>query len=151
LSEQPDIILLPAREGPLKGVGFIATRPPDCLPHRWTAAVPGFRRFIVGSWADRALECGWTAAELFGSPGKWSQIHLTGCAWLVGDRKVIGVETTAITIETPEVTYVEKIGTATTMKTRPGSQLRFRRRPANGSMRTYFEPEPASPDGKFLR
>jgi hypothetical protein len=53
---------------------------------------------------------GWTAEELYGVPPLWAQIHRTGGALLIGDRKVIAVTANNIVVETPA-----------------GSQLRFRR------------------------
>jgi hypothetical protein len=105
-----EMILMPATEGPLRGVGFTASRPPDCLPHRWTIAVMGFRRFIAEGWADQALALGWTPTELFRLPGLWSQIWLCGAAWLIGEAHVVAVTEAAITIEKPS-----------------SSQLKFRR------------------------
>jgi hypothetical protein len=99
-----EIVLLSATERPLKGVGFTARRPPDCLPHRWTIAVIGFRRFIAEGWADQALALGWTPVELFRLPELWSQIWLCGAAWLIGEAHVVAVSEVAITIETPSGT-----------------------------------------------
>jgi hypothetical protein len=102
-----DIILLPATEGPLKGVSFVVKRPPDCLPHRWTIAVIGLRRFIAEGWGDQALALGWTPIELFRLPELWSQIWLCGTAWLIGEAHVVAVIEAGISIEMPSGTRLK--------------------------------------------
>jgi hypothetical protein len=84
--------------------------PLDCSPLRWAVAKQGFRAFVESGWADRALEAGWGADELFRLPPFWSQIDQTGVAWLIGDRQVVQVTAKAIMVETPS-----------------GSRLAFRR------------------------
>jgi hypothetical protein len=88
-----------------------AEMPPDCsMVARWVAAKDGLRRFVADGWGDRAAALGWTPEELYRTPPLWRQIHLTGAALLVGDRKVIAVTADNIVIET-----------------RSKSQLKFRR------------------------
>ena len=55
---------------------------------------------LTEGWADKARACGWSDTELFALPPLWSRLDLTGCAWLLGDKKVIEVSAGAITIET---------------------------------------------------
>jgi hypothetical protein len=81
------------------------------LQSRWAIAVEGAERFLLDGWALKAVELGWSVAELYNVPSLWSQIHLTGVALLVGDRKVVAVTADAITIETDT-----------------GARLKFRRR-----------------------
>jgi hypothetical protein len=87
-----------------------AERPDDCLMHRWSEAQRGLVGFIHDGWGDRAALLGWTVEELYRLPPLWSQIHLTGCAWLIGDRQVIAVTADHIVIGASQ-----------------GSRLRFRR------------------------
>jgi hypothetical protein len=77
-----------------------AERPDDCWMHRWTEAQRGLVGFIHDGWGDRAALLGWTPEELYGLPVLWSQIHLTGCAWLIGDKRVVAVSEASIAIET---------------------------------------------------
>jgi hypothetical protein len=84
--------------------------PLDCPPPRWAVAQQGFKRLVEDGWADRALEAGWTAEELFRLPPFWSQIAETGVAWLIGDWRTVEVTMRAITVETPS-----------------GARLKFRR------------------------
>jgi hypothetical protein len=87
-----------------------AERPDDCWTHRWSEAQRGLVGFIHAGWGDRAALLGWTAEELYRLPPLWSQIHLTGCAWLVGDKKVLVATADHIVIEASQ-----------------GSRLKFRR------------------------
>ena len=87
-----------------------AERPDDCWMHRWSEAQRGLVGFIHAGWGDRAALLGWTAEELYRLPPLWSQIHLTGCAWLVGDKKVLVATADHIVIEASQ-----------------GSRLKFRR------------------------
>jgi hypothetical protein len=63
-------------------------RPPDVADAQWNAAMSGLRAFLVSGHADEALRLGWPPDELYRVPELWSQIHLTGCALLIGDRLV---------------------------------------------------------------
>ncbi|HZZ21653.1 MAG TPA: hypothetical protein VFE60_03315 [Roseiarcus sp.] len=87
-----------------------AERPDDCWMHRWSEAQRGLVGFIHDGWGDRAALLGWTIEELYRLPPLWSQIHLTGCAWLVGDKRVVAATEASIVIEASQ-----------------GSRLRFRR------------------------
>ena len=87
-----------------------AERPDDCWMHRWSEAQRGLVGFIHDGWGDRAALLGWTVEELYRLPPLWSQIHLTGCAWLVGDKRVVAATEASIVIEASQ-----------------GSRLRFRR------------------------
>jgi hypothetical protein len=87
-----------------------AEPPPDCSGRHWAAAQYGLRHFVDDGWADQAALLGWTVDELYRVPELWSQIHLTGAALLISERRVVAVTGDAIAIET-----------------RSGSQLKFRR------------------------
>jgi hypothetical protein len=67
---------------------LMAERPEDCWMHRWAEAQRGLAGFVHNGWSDRCVLLGWTPEELFRLPALWSQVHLTGCAWLIGDRHV---------------------------------------------------------------
>jgi hypothetical protein len=84
--------------------------PEDCWMHRWSEARRGLAGFIHDGWGDRAALLGWSPTELFNLPPLWSHIHLTGCAWLVGDKKVLVATADHIVIEASQ-----------------GSRLKFRR------------------------
>jgi hypothetical protein len=51
----------------------------------------GHDRFVTEGWAEKALAHGWSERELFALPERWSRIDQCGVAWLVGERRVIGV------------------------------------------------------------
>jgi hypothetical protein len=87
-----------------------ATAPPDCRPDRWIVARQGLERFVAEGWGDVASAFGWTPQELYRVPELWRQVHLTGAALLVADRRVLAVTTGNIVIGT-----------------RAGSELKFRR------------------------
>jgi hypothetical protein len=79
--------------------GFVAaavSRPSD----KRRIARAGRDRFVAEEWADTARSHGWSEQELFGLPERWSGIDQCGVAWLVGERRVIGVTSDAIAIET---------------------------------------------------
>jgi hypothetical protein len=115
---KPDLLrILEHREA--AKAALAAEEPEDCgfvrgdygiRVDRWTTATSGLRRFLAGGWGDQAALMGWGVAELYAVPALWSQIHLTGAALLIGDRKVVAVTADSIVIET-----------------RPGSTLKFRR------------------------
>ena len=76
-----------------------AKAPPDCSEHRWGLAQHGLKRFVGEGWGDQAALLGWTPEELYRLPELWSQIHLTGAAWIVGVKRVIAVTEASIVIE----------------------------------------------------
>jgi hypothetical protein len=106
---KPDLLRVIASREAAKAA-LIAAPPPDCLPHRWAAALEGLKRFIADGWGDQAALLGWTPHELYRRPPLWSQVSLTGAALLVADRRVVAVTEASIAIETLS-----------------GSQLKFRR------------------------
>jgi hypothetical protein len=57
--------------------------------------------FLAGGHAERALACGWSHSELFNVPDRWSQIRLTGAAWLIGEWNIAAVDVEAITVSPP--------------------------------------------------
>jgi hypothetical protein len=71
----------------------------------------GRDRFVAEGWAEKARSHGWSERELFALPELWSRVDRCGVAWLVGERRVIGVTADGIEIETE-----------------PGARLRFSRR-----------------------
>jgi hypothetical protein len=77
---------------------------------RWALAIEGLKRFVLQGWGDQAALLGWTREELYRVPALWSQIHLTGAALLIGERRVMAVTSDSIVV---------------TM--RSGSTLKFRR------------------------
>jgi hypothetical protein len=89
---------------------LMAERPEDCWMHRWSEAQRGLAGFIHDGWGDRAALLGWSPEELYRLPALWAQIHLTGCAWLIGDKKVLMATADHLVIEASR-----------------GSRLRFRR------------------------
>jgi hypothetical protein len=89
---------------------FRSEHPPDVRKERWAVALHGLRYFVVKGWGDQAALMGWSRGELYRVPALWSQIHLTGAALLIGDRKVVAVTEDNIVITTPT-----------------GSRLKFRR------------------------
>ena len=108
-ANKPDLLRILAGREAAKAA-FNTTPPPDCSPQRWSAAQYGLRRFVEKGYADQATLLGWSNEELYRVPELWSQIHLTGAALMIDDRKVIAVTKSSIAIET-----------------RSGSQLKFRR------------------------
>jgi hypothetical protein len=92
--------LLRARQA--EEAALMAERPEDCWMHRWNEAQRGLAGFIHDGWGDRAALLGWSPEELYRLPALWSQVHLTGCAWLVGDRHVIAATADHIVIEAPQ-------------------------------------------------
>jgi hypothetical protein len=77
-----------------------AERPPDVSDDRWETALTGLRAFIAAGHGDEALRLGWQRDELYRVPQLWSQIHICGCALLIGDREVTGITSSAIQIKT---------------------------------------------------
>jgi hypothetical protein len=90
--------------------GFVAaavSRPSE----KGRNARAGRDRFVAEGWAEKARSLGWSERDLFALPEHWSRVDQCGIAWLVGERRVIGVTADAIAIETE-----------------PGARLRFYRR-----------------------
>ena len=54
----------------------------------------------AGSAAKARARHGWSERELFALPERWARIDQCGVAWLIGERRVIGVTADAIAIET---------------------------------------------------
>jgi hypothetical protein len=80
--------------------GFVAaavSRPSE----KRRIARAGRDRFVAEGWAEKARSHGWSEGELFALPERWSRIDQCGVAWLVGERRVIGVTEANITIESP--------------------------------------------------
>jgi hypothetical protein len=75
------------------------TMPDGCSPKAWARAVVGQRRFVEEGWADKARACGWSDTGLFALPPLWSRLDLTGCAWLIGERRILSVTAETIAIE----------------------------------------------------
>jgi hypothetical protein len=95
---KPDLLrVLAGREAARSALD--ATVPPDCLPRRWTEAQDGLRRFVNSDWADQGALLGWTAEELYRVPPVWARVDLAGAALLIGDRRVIAVTESSISIE----------------------------------------------------
>jgi hypothetical protein len=68
-------------------------------PQRWVAAQESLRRFVRDGWCDQAALLGWTADELYRVPPVWARVDLAGAALLIGDRRVIAVTESSISIE----------------------------------------------------
>ena len=95
---KPDLLrVLAGREAARSALD--ATAPPDCLPRRWTEAQDGLRRFVNDGWADQGALLGWTAEEFYRVPPVWARVDLAGAALLIGDRRVIAVTESSISIE----------------------------------------------------
>jgi hypothetical protein len=77
-----------------------AAKPEDVDAHQWRRAIEGLESFLLSGWGDEALRLGWSHDELFCVPKLWSQIHLCGCALLIGDREVVGITSSEIRIKT---------------------------------------------------
>jgi hypothetical protein len=75
-------------------------RPPDVKAAQWDAAMSGLSAFLRGGHGAEAERLGWPPDELYRVPELWSQIHLTGCALLIGDREVTDITADAIRIKT---------------------------------------------------
>jgi hypothetical protein len=76
-----------------------AERPPDVSDDRWETALTGLRAFIAAGHGDEALRLGWQRDELYRVPQLWSQIHICGCALLIGDHEVVGITSSEIRIK----------------------------------------------------
>jgi hypothetical protein len=72
----------------------------------------GLSAFLRAGHGAEAERLGWPSDELYHVPELWSQIHLAGCALLIGDREVVDIAAAEIRI-----------------KTASGSTLAFRRKP----------------------
>ena len=49
--------------------------------------------------ADRRRYSGWTAVESYRVPPVWARVDLAGAALLIGDRRVIAVTESSLSIE----------------------------------------------------
>jgi hypothetical protein len=77
---------------------------------RWALAVQGLPHFVSLGFGDQACLMGWSKDELYRVPELWSQVHLTGAALLIDDRRVLAITADNIVVAT-----------------RSGSTLKFRR------------------------
>jgi hypothetical protein len=102
---------LPGGSSPIL-VAAARARPSDVNDANWATAMRGLSAFLRDGHGAEAERLGWPPDELYRVPELWSQIHLTGCALLIGDREVIDI--TADKIE---------------IKTASGATLAFRRKP----------------------
>jgi hypothetical protein len=75
-------------------------RPDDAADAQWDAAMRGLSAFLRDGHAAEAERLGWPPDELYRLPELWSQIHLAGCALLIGDREVVEITSAAIRIKT---------------------------------------------------
>jgi hypothetical protein len=75
--------------------------PIGCTEKQWAEARDGLGRFIDEGWAARAIELGWSEAELFQLPSNWHRLDETGAAWLIGRWDVVEVDAEAITVKPP--------------------------------------------------
>jgi hypothetical protein len=60
----------------------------------------GLSAFLRNGHGAEAERLRWPPDELYRVPELWSQVHLTGCALLIGDREVVEVTAAAIRIKT---------------------------------------------------
>ena len=83
-------------------------------PNRWPQIQRDARQLVERRWPHRALELGWTTADLFGCDRRapWYRLDRSGLVLILGDHEVVELDT----------------GVAT-LGTRAGSVLRYRRRP----------------------
>jgi hypothetical protein len=71
------------------------------MPDLWAESVLGLMRFVVGGWAAKAEQAGWTDEELYRMPPLIARVDLTGAALLIGgDHRVVDVTEHSIVIET---------------------------------------------------
>jgi hypothetical protein len=97
---QPDLLRL-LRQREAAQLALTAVRPTGAREAEWGDALAGLKRFLDELWAAQALCLGWSLAQLFSAPARWSQIHLTGAALLVGRWSVLDVDAEAITVKSP--------------------------------------------------
>jgi hypothetical protein len=76
-------------------VATVVSRPSE----KQRVARAGRDRFVAEGWAKKARFHGRSGRELFALPERWSRIDQFGVAWLIGERRVIGVPADAIAIE----------------------------------------------------
>jgi hypothetical protein len=80
---------------------FGAKRQLGCTELQWDSALLGLHHFLADGWSERAQALGWSEGELFHLPALWSQIRLTGAAWLIGEWNVVEAAAEAITVKPP--------------------------------------------------
>ena len=99
-ANKPDLLrILEGREAARAALN--AEPPLDCSPQRWAAARLGLQNFVVRNWGDQAILLGWSIQELYNVPELWGQIHLTGAALLLDDRKVVAITAELIATASP--------------------------------------------------
>ena len=83
-------------------------------PNRWRQIQRDVGRLVEGGWTRRALDLGWTPADLFGCDQRapWYRLDRSGLVLLLGGHEVV------------ELTSGEAV-----LRARTGSVLRYRRRP----------------------
>ena len=83
-------------------------------PQRWPRVQRDAARLVEGGWLQRALDLGWTAADLFGCDRRapWHRLDRAGLVLLTGGHEI-----------------VELTADVAALRTSTGSVLRFRRRP----------------------
>jgi hypothetical protein len=97
---KPDLVHL-LRQRQAAEALFTVERPAGASKAEWTDALRGLRAFLDQGWADIALLAGWSYSELFNVPALWSQIRLTGAAWLIGKWTVMAIDGDAIIVKSP--------------------------------------------------
>jgi hypothetical protein len=78
--------------------GMLSEPPPGATPAEWNQALDGLRRFLDGGWSAKAIELGWSEAELFQLPSNWHRLDECGVALLIGRWEVVDVDAKAITV-----------------------------------------------------
>jgi hypothetical protein len=83
-------------------------------PQRWPRVQRDVMRLHEGSWAQQALNLGWTVVDLFGCDRRapWHRLDRGGLVLLIGGHEI-----------------AELTGDNAALRTSTGSVLRFRRRP----------------------
>jgi TubC N-terminal docking domain len=83
-------------------------------PQRWPRVQRDVMRLLEGSWAQQALNLGWTVVDLFGCDRRapWHRLDRGGLVLLIGGHEI-----------------AELTGDNAALRTSTGSVLRFRRRP----------------------
>ena len=83
-------------------------------PNRWLQVQRDMHQLVERGWLHTALDLGWTTADLFGCDQRapWHRLDRSGLVLLMGGHEII-----------------ELSSDVATLRTRPGSVLRHRRRP----------------------